>query len=316
MVNALRLFGFLSKKAPAPIAEAGTNNEAEESFDDESAETILGLAQASQEYADGAGLPDDALNETLSDFVQEIQTHDARDNEETEDAVTEDDARDNEETEDAVTEDDAPEDDAPEDDAPEDDAPEDTDTEIILDLADDLVDDPAALLPETPDQPLTPLTPDALFPALATDTPPKPGRVKILVWSFLLAITVTLLLGATAFGTYLYALKQAPSARDIAQLDGQGLHVTAVSFERIDSQLGETLLINIDLQNNSQQAQKLGKIDIYLTGAEEKVLASWQIDTSGQQLDQQERTAITTRLFTIPDGLQNVMAVHHSTARE
>ncbi len=107
VVNALRLFGFLSKKAPAPIAEAGTNNEAEESFDDESAETILGLAQASQEYADGAGLPDDALNETLSDFVQEIQTHDARDNEETEDAVTEDDARDNEETEDAVTEDDA-----------------------------------------------------------------------------------------------------------------------------------------------------------------------------------------------------------------
>ncbi len=176
--------------------------------------------------------------------MQEIQTHDARDNEETEDAVTEDDARDNEETEDAVTEDDAPEDDAPEDDAPEDDAPEDdapedTDTEIILDLADD----PAALLPETPDRPLaplTPLTPDALFPALATDTPPKPGRVKILVWSFLLAITVTLLLGATAFGTYLYALKQAPSARDIAQLDGQGLHVTAVSFERIDSQLGET----------------------------------------------------------------------------
>ncbi len=285
MVNALRLFGFLSKKAPAPITEAGTNNEAEEGFDDESAETILGLAQASQEYADGAGLPDDALNETLSDFVQEIQTHDARDNNETEGAATEDDA------------------------------PEDADTEIILDLADD----PAALLPETPNPPnppLTPLTPDALFPALGTDTPPKPGRVKILVWSFLLAITVTLLLGATAFGTYLYALKQAPSARDIAQLDGQGLHVTAVSFERIDSQLGETLLINIDLQNNSQQAQKLGKIDIYLTGAEEKVMASWQIDTSGQQLDPQERTAITTRLFTIPDGLQNVMAVHHSTARE
>ena len=302
-MNALRLFGFLSKKAPAPNAEAGTNKEAEESFDDESAETILGLAQASQEYADGAGLPDDALNETLTDFVQEIQTHDARDGAETEGA----------ETEGAVTKDTALENDALENDAPKDDVPEDTDTEIILDLADDLVDDPAPFLLEAPD---TPFTPDALFPEITAETPPKTGRVKMLVWSFLLAITVTALLGATAFGTYLYALKQAPSARDIVQLEGQGLNVTAVSFERIDSQLGETLLINIDLQNNSQQAQKLGKIDIYLTGAQEKVLASWQIDTSGQQLDQQERTAITTRLFTIPEGLQNVMAVHHSTARE
>ncbi|MGC6476023.1 MAG: hypothetical protein ACON41_05235 [Parvibaculales bacterium] len=314
----MRLFGFLSKKAPAPKAEERAEAEAEaeaeeateESFADETAETILGLAQASQEHADGTSGPDDALNETLSDFVQAIQSSDALDDGEA----------DNVETEEAAPQAPHPEEAEPEEAEPgkaesedakdaEDAELEDTDAEIILDLADD----PTDILAEAAD---VPLTPDALFPEIATQTPPKPGRVKILVWSFLLAITVTLLLGATAFGTYLYALKQAPSARDIAQLDGQGLNVTAVSFEHISNQLGETLLINIDLQNNSATPQKLGKIDIYLTGTEDKILASWQIDTSGQQLAAQERTAITTRLFTIPEGLQNVMAVHHSAARE
>ena len=303
MVNALRLFGFLSKKAPAPKAEERAEEATEESFADETAETILGLAQASQEHADGASGPDDALNETLSDFVQAIQSGDALDDGEA----------DNVETEEAAPQAPQPEEAEPEEAKDAEDAVlEDTDAEIILDLADD----PTDILAEAPDAPLTPLTPDALFPEIATQTPPKPGRVKILVWSFLLAITVTLLLSATAFGTYLYALKQAPFARDITQLDGQGLNVTAVSFERISNQLGETLLINIDLQNNSATPQKLGKIDIYLTGTEDKILASWQIDTSGQQLAAQERTAITTRLFTIPEGLQNVMAVHHSAARE
>ncbi|MGC6472329.1 MAG: hypothetical protein ACON4W_05595 [Parvibaculales bacterium] len=156
-------------------------------------------------------------------------------------------------------------------------------------------------------------TPAAQTPAAMADLalqrakPPKSGRFR----RFARAVFLLGLISGATVGFYYFVEKGLTVPPNTAGLT-DGLRVVSVTHETLNSRLGETLLINIDLLNNTQTPQKMGKIDIYLMGQDDQVLTNWQIDTSGRTLPQQKRTMVTTRLFTIPPGMTEVVAVHRA----
>lgn len=178
------------------------------------------------------------------------------------------------------------------------------DEDVILFIDDTLViDDTLAPLEAAADF----TTPSATAPALASDlmTPPKKSGLKRMAGTlFLLSLILV-----AGLGFYIFVEKGLTPPPNTTGLE-DGLQVVSVTHETLDSRLGETLLINIDLYNNSSDPQKMGKIDIYLMGQNDQVLTNWQIDTSGRAIPEQNRTLVTTRLFTIPPGMTDVIAVH------
>ena len=150
-------------------------------------------------------------------------------------------------------------------------------------------------------------TPGAMADLARQPTKPRSGRFR----RFARAVFLLGLISGATVGFYYFVEKGLTVPPNTAGLT-DGLRVVSVTHETLNSRLGETLLINIDLLNNTQTPQKMGKIDIYLMGQDDQVLTNWQIDTSGRTLPQQKRTMVTTRLFTIPPGMTEVVAVHRA----